>query len=159
MRNLIRKILREELLVEKFKVDPEEFIKLYGNKPGDSDKYLLVVPLTFNASCKYGASAKWCTTSRNDGKKFEDHTELGVLAYLIIRDENISERLQNSRFALYRLFTDGPGRTIVFDELNNEYKNGEEWLSNEFDKIDELFNYYNIIRRYNEYFDDVVYGV
>ena len=148
MRNLIRKILREEVLNEKFKVSPDEYIKLL-----DTEKFLLVVPLTYGASCKYGSSTKWCTTSRKESKKFEDHIDLGVLCYLIIKDENIVRKLNNTKFALYRLFTDKPGRTIVFDELNNEYRNGEQWLSNEFDKVDESFNYYKIMRVFNEYFE------
>jgi hypothetical protein len=151
MRQLIKKILREELLQEKFKVGEDEYIKLYGEEK--TDDFLLVVPLTHNASCKYGASTKWCTTSTNDDEDFKNHIGLGVLAYIIVRDERLTERLNNRKFALYRLFTDGPGRTIVFDELNNEYKNGEEWLSNEFDKVDELSEYFKIMRRFNDYFD------
>lgn len=149
MKDLIRKILNEEFLNEKFKVGSEEYIKLL-----DTDKFLLIIPLTHGASCKYGATTKWCTTSKEDVKKFEDHINLGVLAYLIIKDNEIIQKLKNAKFALYRLFTDGPGRTIVFDELNNEYRNGEQWLSNEFDKVDELFNYYKIMKVFNQYFEE-----
>ena len=61
MKQLILQVLKEEThqITEKFKVSSDEYIKLYKN-----NNFELVVPLTFEASKKYGANAKWCTTTR-----------------------------------------------------------------------------------------------
>jgi hypothetical protein len=136
------------LVVEKFKVSSDEYQKLY-----EDETYLLVAPLTHNASCKYGANTKWCTTNRDSDEMFDEHIIGGVLVYLIIKDKGLSERLNNSKFGIYRGWGGEHGRSLVYDELNNEHLNGEQWLSNEFEKIDKEMDYYKLMRLYNQYYD------
>ncbi len=133
---------------EAHKVDPSEYVELYRN-----DDFILTIPLTHSASKKYGSDAKWCTTKKDCDKDFKKHTELGVLGYVVIRNNELKERLGSNAFAIYRLFGDGVGRSIVFDDQNNEYRNGESWLANKFDRVDKLFQFYNILNKFNEYFD------
>ena len=118
----------------------------------DND-FTLTIPLTHEASKKYGSDTKWCTTTKECSKKFEDHINLGVLGYITIRDKELKNKLENNAFALYRLYGDDVNRTIVFDDQNNEYKNGEQWLSNKFDRVDKLFQFYKMFRNFNEYFE------
>lgn len=47
------------------------------------DTWLLIRPLTFESSLKYGASTRWCTASRNNPHTFFEYTQEGVLLYLI----------------------------------------------------------------------------
>jgi hypothetical protein len=53
-------------------------IKLY-----DDSEWLIVKPLTFAASKKYGAFTKWCTTSRDNPDYFIRYTNRGSLIYII----------------------------------------------------------------------------
>ena len=136
------------LVVEKFKVSSDEYQKLY-----EDDTYLLVAPLTHNASCKYGANTKWCTTNRDSDEMFDEHIIGGVLGYLIIKDKELSDRLNNTKFGLYRGWSEDHDRLLVYDELNNEHLNGAQWLSNEFEKIDKEMDLFKLMRLYNDYYD------
>lgn len=151
LKNTIKKILIEEviLLSEKHKVSSEEYLELYR----DQD-FVLVIPFTHNASRKYGSDAKWCTTKRDCDKDFKDHLRTGVLGYIVIRNYQYKERLNSNAFAIYRNFGDNLSRTIVFDDMNTEYRNGEAWLSNKFDRVDKLYQFYLMMQKYNEYFEE-----
>ena len=134
---------------EGFKVDKSEYKKIY-----DDENYLLVVPLTHTASCKYGANTKWCTTKRDDDSDFEEHITMGVLAYLIIKNPNIYNQMSSKKYGLYR----GNGYElkdlIVYDELNNEHLNGVKYLKNEFDKADRDSDGIKIIDIYNKHYQE-----
>lgn len=47
----------------------------------EDDEWLLVRPLTFMASKKYGSNTKWCTTSESNPEYFLKYSERGVLIY------------------------------------------------------------------------------
>jgi hypothetical protein len=47
----------------------------------EDDEWLLVRPMTFLASKKYGSNTKWCTTSENNPEYFLKYAERGVLIY------------------------------------------------------------------------------
>jgi len=55
--------------------------------------YLILKPLNEFASKKYGASTKWCTSSR-DPKTFYQYSEKGVLIYILPKNDN-------SKWAVY----------------------------------------------------------
>lgn len=46
-------------------------------------EWLIIRPLSFESSCKYGASTKWCTTSETYPKHFVDHWKRGILVYFL----------------------------------------------------------------------------
>jgi hypothetical protein len=133
---------------EEHKVDKDEYVELYRDKD-----FILTIPLTHEASKKYGSDTKWCTTTKDCNKDFKKHTELGVLGYIVVRDKELKERLGSNAFALYRLKGDDITRTIAFDDQNNEYRNGESWLGNKFDIVDKLFQFYKMMNKYNDYFE------
>ena len=110
---------------EGFKVDKSEYKKIY-----DDENYLLVVPLTHTASCKYGANTKWCTTKKDDDSDFEEHVTMGVLAYLIIKDPTIYNKMSSQKYGLYRSNGYELKDLIIYDELNNEHLNGIKYLKN-----------------------------
>ena len=49
----------------------------------DNDDYLVVVPLTHQASIKLGFGTKWCTTMKDYEGHFKDYTSVGTLYYII----------------------------------------------------------------------------
>jgi hypothetical protein len=54
-----------------------------------TDDWLVLRPLTFTASRKYGANTKWCTTSEKDDQYFMKYAGNGVLCYVINRKTNM----------------------------------------------------------------------
>lgn len=111
-------------LQEKFKVESDERLKLF-----DNDDFLLVVPLTHTASCKYGANTKWCTSAK-DEDMWERHDALGAVAYLIVKNPELKEKLGYEKFAF---FLNAPSshygknfnadRIVFYDELNRNIPN------------------------------------
>lgn len=49
----------------------------------DTDEWLMVKPLTFESSLKYGANTKWCTASRDNKSYFYTYSAQGPLIYII----------------------------------------------------------------------------
>jgi hypothetical protein len=49
----------------------------------EDTEWLLLRPLTFNASKKYGANTKWCTTTEHNNEYFHKYSKRGVLIYCI----------------------------------------------------------------------------
>jgi len=52
-------------------------------KEFEDDKWVIVRPLTFSASIKYGASTRWCTTYQREKQYFEKYWRKGILVYFI----------------------------------------------------------------------------
>lgn len=52
-------------------------------KEYEDDKWLAVRPLTFQASSKYGAATRWCTTYQKEKQYFEKYWRNGILVYFI----------------------------------------------------------------------------
>ena len=49
----------------------------------EDSEWLLIRPLTFKSSCKYGANTKWCTTTEHNPEYFNKYSKRGVLIYCI----------------------------------------------------------------------------
>jgi hypothetical protein len=52
-------------------------------KEYEDDKWVVVRPLTFSASAKYGANTRWCTTYQKEKNYFEKYWRRGILVYFI----------------------------------------------------------------------------
>jgi hypothetical protein len=148
--------MSKQIIFEKFKVSPDEYVKLFKN-----DNFELVVPLTFEASKKYGANAKWCTTNRCDDTMFNKHNEMGSLAYLIIKNHEIAQRIGNTKYGLYmnkptENYLGGkfpaPSGIMIYDDKNDVLT--QSYVENEFDKLDFLSDYYKMMRSFLEYSQD-----
>ena len=59
------------------KIDTSDTKKLY-----EDDNLLIVKPLTYESSCKYGSGTRWCTTSTQS--HFKSYTEDGQSLYYVI---------------------------------------------------------------------------
>ena len=55
-----------------------EVIKEY-----EDEKWLMVRPLTFASSAKYGATTRWCTTYSKEKQYFEKYWRRGILVYFL----------------------------------------------------------------------------
>jgi len=49
----------------------------------EDSEWLMVRPLTFKSSCKYGANTKWCTTTEHNQEYYNKYAKKGVLIYCI----------------------------------------------------------------------------
>ena len=49
----------------------------------EDSEWLLIRPLTFKSSCKYGANTKWCTTTEHNQEYYNKYAKRGVLVYCI----------------------------------------------------------------------------
>ncbi len=59
-----------------------------ADKVFENDKCLVVVPHTYEASCKYGANTKWCTASNQTNSHWNQYRESNVKFYYIIPKDN-----------------------------------------------------------------------
>lgn len=148
-------LINKTVINEKFKVGPEEYDKLY-----EDDKFLLVIPYTHEASCKYGAGTKWCTTGRDDkgSEWFEKHDKVGALGYLIIKDKELSDKVDSSKFGLYINRPDSnylggryaaPLGIIIYDDANNPIHS--KVLANKFDRENLYGKLSMILNKFVEY--------
>ena len=64
------------------------------------DKWLVLKPLTFEASLKYGGNTKWCTSSKKNPLHFYEYSNEGILIYIL-------ERKSNIKWAVYWEMIDG----------------------------------------------------
>ena len=140
----------DESINESFDVSPNEYKKILQTKD-----FLMVVPFTHNASCKYGANTKWCTTKRHDDEDFDEHVSSGLLTYIIIRNPEYRKILDSDKFAIYRYYFSNLSEGLVYTDLNEEHSinwfkklmenNG---LINEYEKIMEIYNEFYIKNGY-----------
>lgn len=55
-------------------------------KEYEDEKWLILRPLTFSASAKYGSSTRWCTTYQKEKNYFEKYWRRGILVYFINKE-------------------------------------------------------------------------
>ena len=86
-------------IIKEHKKELENQVK----KEFEDDKWLVIRPMSFDASAKYGAGTKWCTTYKTEREYFAKYFNNGVLVYFI-------NKISGYKFALF---------SEVY-ELNNE---------------------------------------
>jgi hypothetical protein len=74
----------EEELANLEEIDSSEYEKWY-----EDDKWLVVVPKTHAAACKYGANTRWCTASRDYDTYFKQYSEDGPLIDIIAKNPKV----------------------------------------------------------------------
>ena len=87
--------------------------KLYEDK-----RWLLVKPNTFEGSCYYGSSTKWCTASKDNPNHFEDYSERGNLFYIIDKSHELGD------FYKIALFKDWNGKEEWYDRADERIEQG-----------------------------------
>jgi hypothetical protein len=70
----------------------------------EDNRWLLVKPNTYEGSCYYGSSTKWCTASKEAPHHFQDYSKEGNLFYIIDKSKDLGDFY---KIALYKKFEDG----------------------------------------------------
>jgi hypothetical protein len=84
-----------QLLDENIKIDKDERIKLT-----DNEKFLLIIPLTTRASCKYGATTKWCVSGKEYNKFNYYRSECKTVGMVMVKEPEIQRKINTSKIAL-----------------------------------------------------------
>jgi hypothetical protein len=102
----------------------------------DDGRFVVVNPLTHDASCLYGKGTKWCTTASTPDH-FKKYNEDGKLFYII--DRKLKQDDPQYKIALLKKFE---GDEFLFDAQNNQFKKGWILDTDVFNKINEAIKKY-----------------
>jgi len=80
--------IREQVKIASFKQAQKE-LRGATHVVYEDENYLMIKPLTFLSSSKYGASTKWCTTMENNNHYFYDYSSNGILIYIFNKVSNV----------------------------------------------------------------------
>lgn len=94
------------------------------------DKYTIVNPLTYNASCYYGAGTKWCTSSEKTQSHFNAYNVEGKLFYII--DKTLPTSNPFYKVALLQKYD---GEQIFYDAPDKPFIQGWIFGTPEFEKL------------------------
>lgn len=111
--NAIREFYKH---IKEIKVNKEQIkkAKKESKKVFEDSNFLIVEPLTHDASCVYGRETKWCVASKDSSRYFDDYTRNSRFYYVI---DKKSRDTRYSKFAL-RIPKDG-GEIEVWDQQDN----------------------------------------
>ena len=108
IKEFYEQIKRRTYTTDEVKKAKNESKKLY-----EDQKYLIVQPLTHQASCVYGAETKWCVASRDSSRYFDDYIKNSKFVYVINKK---GTNIRNSKFAIRIPET---GKPEVWDQQDN----------------------------------------
>jgi len=117
----------------------------------EDDKYTIVNPLTYNASCYYGAGTKWCTSSEQTQSHFNAYNADGKLFYII--DKTLPTSNPFYKVALLQKYD---GDQLFYDAPDKPFTQGWILGTPEFEKlmlsIDSYMqeNYSDMIKIYSD---------
>ena len=110
------KMVVDEIGLRQTRKQKETEAKSGVDKLYEDERWLLVKPNTYEASCYYGSSTKWCTAAKNNTTHFEDYSERGNLYYIIDKSHELGDYY---KIALFK-----------------EWDGNEEW----YDRADDALN-------------------
>ena len=102
------------------KKEKEKEAKSGVDKLYEDDRWLLVRPNTYEGSCYYGSSTKWCTASKDAPQHFEDYSKTGNLFYIIDKSKDVGDFF---KIALHKKWD---GEEMWYDRADNELKQETE---------------------------------
>lgn len=88
----------KELSIAELKSDMKE-LESQIKRIYEDNEWVTVRPLTYNASKKYGANTKWCTTAANQYSYFRKYATNGILLYMI-------NKVNGTKVACYKSLID-----------------------------------------------------
>ena len=92
----------------------EEEAKEGVDKLYEDDRWLLVRPNTYEGSCYYGSSTKWCTSSKDAPQHFASYSKSGNLYYIIDKSKDVGD------FFKIALHKDWNGEEKWYDRADND---------------------------------------
>ena len=84
----------------------------------EDERWLLVLPNTYEGSCYYGSSTKWCTAAKDNTTHFEDYSKRGNLYYIIDKSHELGD------FYKIALFKEWDGKEEWYDRADDELNQG-----------------------------------
>jgi hypothetical protein len=135
---IMNKIVDDRKEIERLEISAKkESEKLY-----EDNRYLIIVPYSYGASCYYGAGTKWCTTKKNDDSHYRRYMSDGRLIYII--DKKSSSDL----FGKMAIFQSKGGNIEVFDQQDGS--RSLQFLLERFDDIKDKIN--EILDKRDDYY-------
>jgi len=110
----------DELDTKTTKKEKEKEAKSGVDKLYEDDRWLLVRPNTYEGSCYYGSSTKWCTASKDAPQHFASYTKSGNLFYIIDKKRDVGDFF---KIALHKKWS---GEEMWYDRADNELKQETE---------------------------------
>jgi len=145
--------LDDSLLPFKIK-EKERELENQTEKIYEDDKFVVIKPKTYQASCKYGANTKWCTTS-SDEQHYKRYTTGNNQLYYIINKKNSTNK-NYSKIAIHFGGSMNPSYWDSQDSQMNEREiNVLNYAFPEMIKAIEDDSKLNKISRYKEYLKKV----
>lgn len=80
--------IRQVVKIASFKQAQKE-LKSSTHVVFEDEHWLMIKPLTFESSRKYGSSTKWCTTMENNKDYFYNYSSDGILIYIFNKVTNV----------------------------------------------------------------------
>ena len=94
--------------------EKEKEAKSGVDKLYEDDRWLLVKPNTYEGSCYYGSSTKWCTSSKDAPQHFASYSKTGNLYYIIDKSKDVGDFF---KIALHKNWN---GEEEWYDRADNE---------------------------------------
>jgi hypothetical protein len=91
----VRRAISVASLKAQSKEMEKQAIKIY-----EDEEWVVVRPLTFEASAAYGSGTKWCTTQRTEKQYFARYWKRGILAYFI-------NKINGVKYGLFKTLEEG----------------------------------------------------
>jgi len=125
-------------------------------KDYEDDEWLIVRPISYESSMKYGAGTKWCTTSENQPHHFFRYTRQGCLFYIInknngtkvgcfysLHEQNVIEFYNDEDLRVDSMMVDVPYEilSIVRDIIKDNPVSNKNLNLSIWEKSNELHNH------------------
>ena len=131
----------------------------------ETDEWLVLKPLSYQASVKYGSGTKWCTASKNESDYYFRYSKRGILIYFInkktgdkvagFKNLDLSYEKETSFWTIIDLRTDSIDCDLPEDVMNifkEEFKNTKKtnWeLLSEDERNRQLIQMESLIKKYD----------
>ena len=85
----------------------------------EDNEWLVIKPMSYQASLKYGASTKWCTASKNESDYYFSYSKRGILIYCI--NKKTGELMTNKRKMLLKILKVKSDTLKIYNKIPADY--------------------------------------
>lgn len=114
-------LTERQLNILEASVKKDERIKLYQD-----EHILVVVPLSFQASCKYGANTSWCTATPSSNESYNTYGNNGIFFYFIIKSPYQNAKIKEYKFAYYHSFNKSYNNRTGWYDMDDYFYQDED---------------------------------
>ena len=105
--------ITSQLSISDMRANEKEFEKQI-RKIHEDNEWLILRPLTYESSKKYGANTKWCTAGETNENYFNKYSKNGILIYCV-------NKLSGYKVAVYKsLEEDGDAKISFWNQKDNK---------------------------------------